>query len=267
MKTILSFALLPPTLLLAACSFMLRSPDEYRDATKAVLDKRTGSITGCYDKVLANTTDPAAQQALQGTVAVHFSVEHDTGKVLGPAVIPARTTAPQPLQQCVLDAMVAADALAPPDHEDGDATFAWAFTIGPAGASATNGAAAPTASVTSAPADGTSDSAMSFRPPAGCPGAGMTPHALPAGPFCSWTKACPNDDPMTEGDHAQCRKTMSEDKCAPLAKAAAVCLFAYAVCGPDGKVDEKATEVAVRGACGVCKPAFDAYSACSGKSI
>jgi hypothetical protein len=171
----------------------------------------------------------------------------------------------------VLDAMAATDALAPPDHQDGDATFAWAFALG-GGVSSTSGATgsvggastASGASPTPASAGDVAPTAMSFSAPAGCPGAGMTKHAIPSGPICSWSKACPNDDPLDASDHAQCEKTLADPKCGALAKAVAVCAFAYTVCGPNGKLDDKATEPVVTGACGMCKQSYDAFNACTG---
>ena len=66
---------------LAGCSgsFYARSPDDYRTATRALLESRESSFKQCYEGVLASTPDAA------GTVAVSFVVEEKTGKITSPA--------------------------------------------------------------------------------------------------------------------------------------------------------------------------------------
>ena len=58
-------------LALAGCSgsFYARSPDDYRTATRALLESRESTFKQCYEGVLANTPDAA------GTVAVSFVLE------------------------------------------------------------------------------------------------------------------------------------------------------------------------------------------------
>ena len=70
-----SFSMLMLLALAAGCSFHARSPDEYRDATQALLDTKSADIKTCYDDALKGKSD------LAGTVTVHFTVEAETGKV------------------------------------------------------------------------------------------------------------------------------------------------------------------------------------------
>lgn len=118
-----SFGLL---MLLAAagCSFHARSPDEYRDATQALLDSKSADIKTCYDAALKGKTD------LAGTVTVHFTVEAETGKIGNVQADAAKTQAPEVLQQCVIKSIDGL-ALNPPDANPGDASFEYQFVVGP----------------------------------------------------------------------------------------------------------------------------------------
>jgi hypothetical protein len=113
------------TLTTAACSFYARGPEDYRDATQKVLDTRSQQMKSCYDETLR------ANPTAKGTVAVHFMVEKETGKLKDATLDKARTTAPEPLGQCVLKSLEGL-ALQPPDARDGDATFVWDFQVGAA---------------------------------------------------------------------------------------------------------------------------------------
>jgi hypothetical protein len=109
-------------LALAGCSFYARSPDDYRTATRALLESKSESFQQCYQGVLSSTPDAA------GTVAVSFVVEEKTGKILTPASLP-ESTAPEPLRECVvkgLDGLV----LDPPDQRKGVATMTFDFARG-----------------------------------------------------------------------------------------------------------------------------------------
>jgi hypothetical protein len=143
------------------CSFMARSPEQYRDDTQALLESRQPQIKQCYDTALKTSS------TLSGQVAVKFTVQAETGKIMDPAIDPARTTAPEPLGQCVvqsLDGLV----LAPPDERDGQATFVYDFTTGGA-PTAPGGPAAPGAMPGGAPGG------------PGVPGAPGGPGGLPPG--------------------------------------------------------------------------------------
>lgn len=119
----LLFSGLVVTAALQACSFSARSPDDYRKVTNDLLATRADQLRACYDAALVATP------TIGGVVVVTFKVEADTGKLLNPAFDPARTTAPEPLKQCVTTAL---DGLAidPPDQRDGNATFSWEFKPG-----------------------------------------------------------------------------------------------------------------------------------------
>ena len=105
---------------LQACSFNARSPEDYRKVTNDLLATRADQLKTCYDAVLLTNATAG------GIVVVSFKVEAKTGKLSNPNIDPARTTAPDPLKQCVITAL---DGLAidPPDSRDGSATFSWEF--------------------------------------------------------------------------------------------------------------------------------------------
>ncbi|MCC6527018.1 MAG: hypothetical protein IT373_30505 [Polyangiaceae bacterium] len=99
-----------------------RTPDKYRDDTAALLATKNDSIKGCYDAALK------VDKAQKGEVTLKFVVQEDTGKIVKAAVVPDKTTAPEALSKCVLDA-VGGLVLAPPDAKEGQATFLWEFTV------------------------------------------------------------------------------------------------------------------------------------------
>jgi hypothetical protein len=105
---------------LSACQFHARSPEKYRDDTRAVLETRSAQIASCYDSALAQDASASGQ------VVVQFFVEEKTGKIHDAEVLPA-STAPPALGQCVVDALDGL-TLDPPDQRLGDATFTWAFS-------------------------------------------------------------------------------------------------------------------------------------------
>lgn len=115
-----SFCLVSVVAALTGCSFYARSPAQYRDDTSNLLATRAAELNTCYDNA-AKTTP-----GIGGKVAVRFMVEKKTGRVMNAAADPARTTAPQPLIDCVLTS-VNGLVLTPPDQRDGDATFEYDF--------------------------------------------------------------------------------------------------------------------------------------------
>ncbi|HEY3235110.1 MAG TPA: AgmX/PglI C-terminal domain-containing protein [Polyangiaceae bacterium] len=128
------------------CSYYARGPEDYRDDTKTLLDSKNPDIKKCYDEALKK------DQNLKGTVTVHFTVKSETGKIEDAAAVKEQSTAPEPLQNCVVQA-VNGLTLAPPDKRDGLATFVYEFTINPAPPPPAAPAAAPAAPGTpSAPA-------------------------------------------------------------------------------------------------------------------
>ena len=129
MKNLLiaSFALVSVSSILG-CSFAARSPEMYRDDTKAVLDTKSNDIRACYDGVLKTTPGAA------GRVTVKFEVETEGGKITNVAVDKAQTTAPDPVAECVTKS-ISGLAIAPPDKRTGEASFTWEFSA-PSGAGA-----------------------------------------------------------------------------------------------------------------------------------
>lgn len=113
--------------LTAACGGKARGTDTYRADTENMLGMRMGQLQSCYDQALAN--DPK----LAGTVKVQFVVAKKTGVVTDAKVDPA-STAPEPLNNCVLQALEGLK-LDPPDKNEGRATFEYAFEPQPASAS------------------------------------------------------------------------------------------------------------------------------------
>lgn len=113
----------------AGCTFYARSPQQYRDDTSKVLETKTAEIDSCYDTVLKTT--PTAG----GKVTLTFTVEEKTGKIIDAKADAARTTAPQPLIDCVVNAINGL-MLQPPDQRKGNATFEYDFAIPAAAAPA-----------------------------------------------------------------------------------------------------------------------------------
>lgn len=120
-----SFGMLMLLALTAGCSFHARSPDEYRDATQALLDSKSADIKTCYDGVLKGTP------GVGGKVTVHFDVLADEGKIANVAVDKAGTTAPDAVAECVKHA-IGGLSIDPADARLGQATFVYEFSQPPA---------------------------------------------------------------------------------------------------------------------------------------
>jgi hypothetical protein len=112
------------TTALAACSFEYhaRSPEDYRAATRALLESKQSDFTNCYAGVIKATPEA------KGTVAISFVVEEKTGKITTPKSLP-ESTAPEALQQCVVNGLNGL-ALQPPDQRKGVATMTFDFSRG-----------------------------------------------------------------------------------------------------------------------------------------
>jgi hypothetical protein len=119
---LISLSLLGLVAGLAGCSFMARSPDQYRDDTAAVLDTRAPQVKTCYDNALKGNP------ALSGQVTVKFTVEKDTGNLSNITTDAGGTTAPPELASCVSSSL-AGLVLTPPDAREGAATFVYDFTV------------------------------------------------------------------------------------------------------------------------------------------
>ena len=104
-----------------ALSFVARDADGYRQATRELLASRSADIQSCY------ASKASADPSLRGTVVVNLQVEAETGLVVDATVDEALSTAPAPVQSCVLDS-VAGLSLDPPDQRTGMATFSYDFS-------------------------------------------------------------------------------------------------------------------------------------------
>jgi hypothetical protein len=120
----ISLFLAPIALVLSGCSgsFYARGPEDYKQATRALLEARQDQFKACYEGVIKD--DPNAA----GTVAVHFIVEEKTGKITTPTALP-ESSAPEPLRACVVQSIDGL-ALDPPDQRKGDATMVFEFARG-----------------------------------------------------------------------------------------------------------------------------------------
>jgi hypothetical protein len=128
MNRLLTTALVAAVAAVAACSGTARGLEAYRADTGKLLDTRSARLRTCYDDALK------ADDKLSGTVTVQFTVEKQTGVIANPSVDTARSSAPPALGQCVVKAIDGL-VLAPPDRNEGRATFVYEFKPSPAPAS------------------------------------------------------------------------------------------------------------------------------------
>jgi|SRR6185369_3363108 len=103
-----------------ACAGTARGLEAYRTDTNNLLETRSAQLKSCYDDALK--TDAK----LAGTVTVQFIIEKQTGAIANAAVEQDKTTAAPILGQCVVKA-VDGLVLAPPDRNEGRATFVYEF--------------------------------------------------------------------------------------------------------------------------------------------
>jgi hypothetical protein len=134
MKSVLLIA--GTALLVSGCGFAVRSPEMYRDATKAALDTKSNDIRACYDGVLKGTP------GVSGKVTVKFDVEDEHGKFTNVSVDKATTTAPDAVSECVTK-NISGLGIDPPDGRVGNATFEWDFSAPAPGVYAPAATAAP----------------------------------------------------------------------------------------------------------------------------
>lgn len=109
----------------AACTGTSRGLEAYRDDTTGLLNTRRAELATCYNDALK------ADARAHGTVTVQFVVEKSSGTIGHTAVDPARSNAPAALGQCVVHAIDGL-VLAPPDRNEGRATFVYEFKANPA---------------------------------------------------------------------------------------------------------------------------------------
>lgn len=112
----------------AACGGTARGLEAYRNDTSTLLETRSAQLQRCYGDALK--TDPG----LGGTVTVQFVVENKTGAITRPEVDRSKSTASPVLGDCVVKAIDGL-TLAPPDRNEGRATFVYEFKPSPAPAS------------------------------------------------------------------------------------------------------------------------------------
>jgi hypothetical protein len=103
-------------LLSTACQFIARSPEDYAKDTKALVAKQQDKMKSCYDEILKG------DQKAAGVVAVKFNVEPKTGTLKNAKIDAGKTTAPENVQQCVLEQMKGL-TLDPPDQREGLGSF------------------------------------------------------------------------------------------------------------------------------------------------
>lgn len=106
--------------LAVGCSGTARGLEAYRTDTQHLLETRNAQLASCYDAALK------ADSKAAGTVAITFVVQKKTGQIANAAIDPAKTTAPQAVGVCVLQA-VQGLVLAPADRNEGHATFVYDF--------------------------------------------------------------------------------------------------------------------------------------------
>lgn len=126
--SVLAFGALAST---AACGGTARGLDAYRNDTSTLLETRNAQLQSCYEQALQTDSKIA------GTVTVQFVVAKKTGVIENATVDQAKSSAPPVLGQCVVNA-VNGLVLAPPDKNEGRATFTYEFkpTAPPAAAPA-----------------------------------------------------------------------------------------------------------------------------------
>lgn len=114
---------------LVGCGVAARSPEGYRDETRAILETKNNDIRACYDAVLKGTPGAA------GKVTVKFDVpadgEEDAGKVSNVTIDKPNTTAPDGVADCVAKTITGAGPLNPADKRKGEASFSYEFTAPP----------------------------------------------------------------------------------------------------------------------------------------
>jgi len=104
----------------AACAGPSRNVAAYRDDTASLLESRNPELKACYEAALQTDTK------LAGTVTVQFVVQGESGTIKNPTIDPTRSTATPALGECVLKAINGL-VLAPPDRNEGRATYTYEF--------------------------------------------------------------------------------------------------------------------------------------------
>jgi hypothetical protein len=117
MKTNTVFRTLVCTALaLATTACIARGPDDYRQVTRKLVDKKKGDIEDCFG-------------GQKGKVVVNFTVEKKTGKIMNATIDDKKSTASAEVGTCVVGKIDGLTLKDPdmPDMRDGAATFTWVY--------------------------------------------------------------------------------------------------------------------------------------------
>jgi hypothetical protein len=121
-----------------ACGGYTRTPEQWTEDTRQMLEAQSEFIKTCYNRELKQNPK------LEGNVSVKFLVENGSGRVKRVKIDDAGTTAGDPVRKCVME-NIKDLRIKPPDANDGRATFTWEFkaTIPSADEPAADAAAPP----------------------------------------------------------------------------------------------------------------------------
>ncbi len=104
----------------AACGGYTRTPEQWTEDTRQMLEAQNEFIKSCYNRELKSNPK------LEGNVTVKFLVENGTGRVKRVKLDDSGTTAGDPVRKCVME-NIKDLRIKPPDANDGRATFVWEF--------------------------------------------------------------------------------------------------------------------------------------------
>ena len=118
----LCFASLLAPLALASigCGGYTRTPEQWTEDTRQVLEAQNEFIKSCYERELKQNPK------LEGMVSVNFVVDNGTGRIRKVKLNDAKTTAGDPVRKCVMD-NIKDLRLKPADANTGKATYTWEF--------------------------------------------------------------------------------------------------------------------------------------------
>ena len=122
MKTKLLIVSAMSLVAVAGCGAAVRDQTMWNADVGKAFGTKQGDMQSCYDNILK--TDPKAA----GKVAIAFDVETEGGKIQNVTVEKGASTAPEPLQQCVVQSLQGL-AVSPPDAKLGQGK--WTFEFAP----------------------------------------------------------------------------------------------------------------------------------------
>jgi hypothetical protein len=106
------------------CRFIKRDEARYRDDTSKLLETNNAKLKDCYDGVLRT------EKSAAGSVVVTFKVKEETGEIFSVVADDAKSSAPGPVRECVVQSITGLK-LDPPDAVEGHATYTYEFEIAP----------------------------------------------------------------------------------------------------------------------------------------